>query len=332
MYNKTSIIQKFDALAKFMGRPAFYHTLLAKFYQFHVPQGKRVLEIGCGAGDLLAALKPSYGVGLDLSPGMIARAKAHHPQLSFVVADAHTFEIQEKFDYIILSDLIGYLDDVQAVLERIKKNTHEHTRIIINYYNFLWEQPLKFAETLGLKRKTDIQNWLSMADIENLVFLADLDMIKTGRALLFPFNKFAKASSVFLITDLTSIGLMSFLGLTMTFFFLISIFGITATSSFDFSDVIIFSSGVFGDTIGFETFFTSNSLLSNCLPDPKSVSPKFTVTPPPPPPPTSSAIFDGGQKRIKNSSKSNSKNKVDDKTIDFVLSDPGTFSIASENN
>jgi tRNA G46 methylase TrmB len=35
-----------------------YHRRLAKIYRFLVPAGQRVLEIGCGQGDLLAAARP----------------------------------------------------------------------------------------------------------------------------------------------------------------------------------------------------------------------------------------------------------------------------------
>src|SRR4051794_35097748 len=50
-------------------------TSLAKFY---VPAGARVLELGSGSGDLLAALQPSRGVGIDLSEKMVAVASAKH--------------------------------------------------------------------------------------------------------------------------------------------------------------------------------------------------------------------------------------------------------------
>src|SRR5436305_8244819 len=55
-----------------------------KFMRFLIPRGKRVLELGCGRGDLLAALEPSHGVGVDFSARAIATARARHRGLSFV--------------------------------------------------------------------------------------------------------------------------------------------------------------------------------------------------------------------------------------------------------
>src|SRR6201993_4769259 len=98
----------------------YYQQLLRKQYAFWVPPGMRVLEIGCGIGDLLAAVKPARGVGVDFSPEMIKLARQRHPELEFHVADAAEFSADEKFDYILLSDLVNDLQDVQAVLERLQ--------------------------------------------------------------------------------------------------------------------------------------------------------------------------------------------------------------------
>src|ERR1700686_2367420 len=43
----------------------YYHDEITRVYQFLVPPGRRVIELGCGEGDLLAALKPARGVGVD---------------------------------------------------------------------------------------------------------------------------------------------------------------------------------------------------------------------------------------------------------------------------
>src|SRR3712207_287632 len=66
-----------------------YHRRLVEVYRFLVPPGRRVLEIGCGRGDLLAALRPAVGVGVDFSAESIALARRRHPELRFVQADAH---------------------------------------------------------------------------------------------------------------------------------------------------------------------------------------------------------------------------------------------------
>src|SRR5690606_2662146 len=66
-----------------------YHGRLKTVYRFLVPQGLRVLDIGCGNGDLLAALQPAHGVGVDFSPEAVRIAASRHPQLQFIEADAH---------------------------------------------------------------------------------------------------------------------------------------------------------------------------------------------------------------------------------------------------
>ena len=65
--------------------------------------------MGCGHGDLLAALKPSVGVGIDFSAEMISRAQKRHPELRFIVAEAHSPPIDETFDVIVLADLVNDL-------------------------------------------------------------------------------------------------------------------------------------------------------------------------------------------------------------------------------
>src|SRR6516162_6095907 len=77
-----------DEIERWRKINAAYHADDLKFMRFLIPPGKRVLELGCGAGDLLAALAPSYGVGVDFAPQTLARATARYPQLNFIQGDA----------------------------------------------------------------------------------------------------------------------------------------------------------------------------------------------------------------------------------------------------
>jgi ubiquinone/menaquinone biosynthesis C-methylase UbiE len=164
----------------------YYRRRLAELYIFLIPPGMRVLEIGSGQGDLLAALRPSYGVGIDLSPLMTERAQRRHPEVRFLQADAHTFDLNEQFDFVICSDLFNDLWDVQRVLDRVARHTHASTRLIINTYSRVWEAPRRMAEAIGMARHLLPQNWLTGADIVNLLYLADFEVIRSSQEIAWP--------------------------------------------------------------------------------------------------------------------------------------------------
>ena len=120
------------------GLGGYYHKRLEQIYQFLVPSGQRVLELGCSGGHLSAALKPEYGMGINFSPDMIQKASRQYPHLHFFQADMHNLVLDERFDAIILSDLVNDLWDVQTVFEQIVRWATPHTRIILNMYSRLW--------------------------------------------------------------------------------------------------------------------------------------------------------------------------------------------------
>ncbi len=117
---------------------------------------------------------------------MIDRAKRRHPELFFIQADIHDLGLQEQFDVIILSDLVNDLWDVQTVFEQVAQLAHPRTRLIINSYSRLWEQPLAVADRLGLAKPTLYQNWLTVGDLINLLSLANLEVIRHWEEILWP--------------------------------------------------------------------------------------------------------------------------------------------------
>ena len=170
-----------------INRPGvFYHKLLQYYYAFLIPPGLRILELGCGHGDLLAHLKPSEGVGIDFSGEMIRVASKKYPNLTFIQADAHEIEFSTKFDAIILSDLINDLWDVQRVFEKMRNLTHGGTRLVINFYNNLWRVPLSFVKWLGLGADLLEQNWFSPHDVCNLMKLSGFEVVHRRQIVLLP--------------------------------------------------------------------------------------------------------------------------------------------------
>jgi SAM-dependent methyltransferase len=164
----------------------YYHQRLQEIYQFLIPPGRRVLELGCGMGDLLASVRPSRGLGIDACSAMVERARTKHPDLEFQTLDAHLMDSGERFDVIICSDLVNELWDVQLVLEKARQMSHASTRIIINNYSRLWEIPRRIADRLGLAKPQLPQNWLTVEDIANLLHLADFEVIRTSAEIMCP--------------------------------------------------------------------------------------------------------------------------------------------------
>jgi SAM-dependent methyltransferase len=167
-----------------------YNNLIQAYFRMLIPEGARVLEVGCGIGDLLAAVKPSHGVGIDFAPTMIQQAHRRHddkPGLTFLEASAEEFVSRERFDYIILSDLVNDLEDVQGVLENLRKVAHPKTRIVINFFNDYWRPVLELAARHNLKSPTPKhQNWLTVPDMTNMLSLAGWEVVKTENKILIP--------------------------------------------------------------------------------------------------------------------------------------------------
>ena len=165
-----------------------------KFTRFLIPPGKRVLELGCGRGDMLATLQPSYGVGVDFSARTIERARALHPDLHFVLGDAEDpatlAAIEGPFDYIVIADTIGMFEDIDGTLRLVRNLCGPSTRIVISYYSHLWEPVLKLAELLGLKSPQSQVNYVATVDFLNLMDLADFEVIRHEQRQLIPLRLF----------------------------------------------------------------------------------------------------------------------------------------------
>jgi SAM-dependent methyltransferase len=165
-----------------------YRQRLAEIFQTLVPPGRRIIEIGCAQGDLLAGLYPARGVGVDFSDEMVHRAQQRHPHLSFINVDAQELQLDETFDFIILSDLLNDVWDVQTVLERIVGLTEPSSRIVINFYSRVWQLPLAAMRKLGLALPALEQNWLTGEDIANLLYLCNCEVIRRWNEILVPLD------------------------------------------------------------------------------------------------------------------------------------------------
>lgn len=191
----TELARHFDWVSQHDHGPrqaqAGFHHGIASLLAHLIPAGSTVLEAGCAHGELLRALKPARGVGLEISPGMIAEATAAAgggTACEYRLGDACTFRSEEKFDFIVLDFLVGYLPDVQAAFVNLRHAAHDRTRLCVTSVNHAWTPLLSLGQALGLVTRQPPSNWLSSTDLRNLLELSGWEVVHQSTELLFPFR------------------------------------------------------------------------------------------------------------------------------------------------
>jgi SAM-dependent methyltransferase len=163
----------------------YYYDAIKRLLRFIVEPGKRVLELRCETGHLLAAVEPSFGVGLDISEKMIGVARENFPRIHFVRSDPEDADVDETFDYIIVSHIFDTVD-IQTMLERVAAHCTPETRVLIINYNQLWEPILRLASAIGIRSPYVEPNWVSDQDVRGFLSLAGFRHLQTRRILLCP--------------------------------------------------------------------------------------------------------------------------------------------------
>lgn len=167
-----------------------FHAQILRKLRHHIRPGAKVLEWGCGRGEVLAGLEPSRGLGVDISPKMIAQARERHPgeQLEFREGDLQETVLEETFDAIVLDYLSGYLTDIQKSFENLRASCHPRTRLYLTSLNYLWKPPFVLAQRMGLVMRQPASNWLTTNDLVNLLELSGFEVVTDNTIQLFPFK------------------------------------------------------------------------------------------------------------------------------------------------
>jgi len=194
--NHSSIPQKkvvkehFDEIAldydKWKNKNAYYYQNVISFVKQNVRPQSMVLEIGCGTGEVLASVKPLRGVGIDISPEMIKIASDKFPQYEFFATPIEDFQTEEKFDYIIMVDLIDHVYDIMEVFKSIYKLCHPRTKIVLTTINPWWDPIFAISEKIGAKMPEGPHNFIEKRNITKILELQNFSVNYSGYLLLFP--------------------------------------------------------------------------------------------------------------------------------------------------
>jgi ubiquinone/menaquinone biosynthesis C-methylase UbiE len=173
-------------------RNRFYFETVKHLCREHLgdTHAMRILEVGCGTGDILSFLEPASGLGVDLSPEMveIARRKhGHRPELDFAVGTAEKLPAENRdFDAVVMCDLIEHVDDVQQALRAPAAVLKEGGLLFVSTSNPLWAFPLWLLETLRLKMPEGPHRWVPLQEISNVLKREGYVIRRTGYRTLLP--------------------------------------------------------------------------------------------------------------------------------------------------
>ena len=101
----------------------------------------KILDVGCGGGIIcepLARLGAKV-TGIDFVPNNIIAAKIHSKKnklkINYINKDIEKSKLDEKFDIILMFEVLEHLDNWKKTIKNIKKNLNKNGLIIISTIN-----------------------------------------------------------------------------------------------------------------------------------------------------------------------------------------------------
>ncbi|QNM06843.1 class I SAM-dependent methyltransferase [Qiania dongpingensis] len=97
--------------------------------------GQTVLDLGCGNGALTEKLDLAGAkvIGMDASAEMLKTARALHPDLTFLQADATDFSLEEPADAVFSNAVFHWIDDQDALLSCIRKSLKPGGQLVCEF-------------------------------------------------------------------------------------------------------------------------------------------------------------------------------------------------------
>lgn len=98
-------------------------------------RGQRILDLGCGSGQLTRAIAESGArvTGLDNSASMIDAARREYPDVSFVLGDAKDFSFDEPFDAVFSNAALHWVKPPEKVIECVARCLRPGGRFVAEF-------------------------------------------------------------------------------------------------------------------------------------------------------------------------------------------------------
>lgn len=140
---------------------------LTRYHDFFVERihdGERVLDVGCGKGELandVAERSHAHVIAVDASPWMLefARKRFSHPNVTFVQTDAVDYTPEEPVDVAILSNVLEHIGPRVELLRALRERAGARRLLIrVPALDRDWTVPLR--QEVGLPHFSDPEHKL----------------------------------------------------------------------------------------------------------------------------------------------------------------------------
>jgi trans-aconitate methyltransferase len=128
-------VSAWDA-ARYQDQHSFVWRYGANLMESLNPQpGERILDVGCGTGQLTAEIARSGAkvTGLDNSAEMLAEACKNYPDIAYVLGDAASFHFPESFDAVFSNAALHWVKDAEGAVKSIAQALHPGGRFVAEF-------------------------------------------------------------------------------------------------------------------------------------------------------------------------------------------------------
>ena len=128
-------MNRWDA-QQYQGKHSYVWQLGGPLVEMLAPRpGERILDLGCGTGQLTAEIARSGAqvVGLDNSPAMLDQARRNYPGLNFVSADAAGFHFERPFDAVFSNAALHWVKDGEGAVQSIARALRPGGRFVAEF-------------------------------------------------------------------------------------------------------------------------------------------------------------------------------------------------------
>ena len=135
-----------------------------------IPPDSKILYLGDNGAEILPPLSPSYALVLD-AVQRDGRDDAASAAVEYSSEQITRVATGVTFDYVVLDDVLPYMDDVFVTFRRIRELCHDQSKLIMSEVKKL--TPLRRALSLVSQQEKKIRNWIPEPLVETLLYLSD---------------------------------------------------------------------------------------------------------------------------------------------------------------